>query len=337
MEFIILIRTPDGDRLERVQALNQGEDLANQVNAMIANGQLPEGSYSLGSQKIESAATGWGGGRDSTGALVGSESQMWEEISQSIQKLMQDYGSGGREDAAGNDIGLHMNSAQSGLLASKSTMNPTGAAGGIAPPTQENLDVAAPQAVYRNWLRERQGITSPGAPFAAGTGYTQGLAGLAPLLGAASQAFFGGNLGGDIPTGEEVPITDPSEGFKAFLDRVGAQMGVDTGRGVGGAFGDVAQSMLNTVGGLNMDLPPGARTWASPGSPESQGAQQVDALTQAALRSRMGAMGAQMFGGNIVDESSRQFWDQYAQTGVQPESYARWMLRKSGSPDFVPS
>ena len=98
-----------------------------------------------------------------------------------------------------------------------------------------------------------------------------------------------------------------------------------------------APSWVNTVGGLNMDLPPGASTWASPGSPESQGAQQVDALTQAALRSRMGAMGAQMFGGNIVDESSRQFWDQYAQTGVQPESYARWMLRKSGSPDFVPS
>ena len=334
MEFIILIRTPNGDRLERVQALNQGEDLANQVNAMIASGQLPEGSYGLGSQKIESAATGWGGGRDATGAIVGSESEMWENISQNIQKLMQDNGSGGRVDTDGNSIGLSMNSAQSGLLASKLALNPTGASGGITPPTQENLDVAAPQAIFRNWLRERQGITSPGAPFAAGTGYTQGLAGIAPLLGAASQAFFGGELG----EGEgEWTLNNPAEGFKSFLNRVGATMGVDTGRGVGGAFGDVAQGMLNTIGGLNMDLPPGVRTWASPGSPESQGAQQVDALTQAALRSRMGAMGAQMFGGNIVDESSRQFWDQYAQTGVQPESYARWMLRKSGSPDFVPS
>jgi len=331
MEFIVLIRTPNGDRLERVQALNQGEDLANQINAMIVNGQLPSGSFSLGSQRIESAATGWGSGDPGFG-----ESEMWEEISENIQKLMQSHGSQGRTDADGNGIPLYINEAQPGLLASKSAINPTGAAGGIMPPTQENLDVAAPQAIYRNWLRERQGITSPGAPFAAGTGYTQGLAKVAPLLGAASQAFFGGNLGGDMPTGEETLPANPSEGFKSFLDLVGAQMGV-AGRGIGGAFGDVAQGMLNTIGGLNMDLPAGARTWASPGSPESQGAQQVDALTHAALRSRMGALGSHWFGGNIVDEASRQFWDQYAQSGVQPGSYARWMLQKSASPDFRPS
>ena len=295
IEHIVVIQTPAGPVVKKILALNTG-DVNEQIDRLIDAQLLPEGSYLQSASAVPTPQT--------SGSTAGFDSD-WNRVAGVVQ-------------------GFGLADATSDMLKSLPIFNPAGfqGVGGGEGAVQENLEAAVPASIFRNWLRERQGIGSTQMPMAAGSGYAQGLGEKAGLLGSIAQAY-----GSALPDSEAIP--DATAGFRGFLGSVGDVM-TEGGLGMGQAFGNVAQEMLSGIGGMGMAPLAGLGEYASPGSAGADQAREVNALADAALRNRMGVLGQARFGGRIVDEAAQRFWDQYAQSGIQPGSYANWMLQKTG-------
>ena len=296
-EHIVVIRTPTGDVVKKILALNTG-DVDEQIRRLIDAQQLPEGSYQQSSRVVPTAQT--------SGSTASFDSD-WNSLAGVVQ-------------AFGGDL----TDMSPDFLKSLPVFNPAGfeGLGGGEEAVAENLEAAVPASIFRNWLRERQGIGSTQMPMAAGSGYAQGLGQQAGLLGSIAQAYGSALPGTD-------PIPDATAGFRGFLGSVGEGM-TEGGLGMGQAFGNTAHQMLSAIGAMGMAPEAGLGEYASPGSAGADQAREVNALASAALRNRMGVLGQARFGDRIVDEASQRFWDQYAQSGIQPGSYANWMLQKTG-------
>ena len=295
IEHIVVIQTPAGPVVKKILALNTA-DVDEQIDRLIDAQLLPEGSYQQSASAVPTPTT--------TGSTVTMDSD-WNRVAGVVQ-------------------GFGLANATSDMLKSLPIFNPAGflGVGGGEGAVQENLEAAVPASIFRNWLRERQGLGSTQMPMAAGSGYAQSLGEQAGLLGSIAQAYGSALPGSD-------PIPDATAGFRGFLGSVGEGMD-EAGTGMGQAFGNVAQEMLSGIGGMGMAPLAGLGQYASPGSAGADQAREVNALASAALRNRMGVLGQARFGGRIVDEAAQRFWDQYAQSGIQPGSYANWMLQKTG-------
>ena len=293
IEHIVVIQTPQGPVVKKILALNTS-DINEQIDRLIDAQQLPEGSYLQSGQAVPTPQT--------SGSTAGFDSD-WNRLAGVVQ-------------------GFGLADATSDMLKSLPIFNPAGfqGVGGGEGAVRENLEAAVPASIFRNWLRERQGIGSTQMPMAAGSGYAQSLGEQAGLLGSIAQAY-GSALGDTIP--------DATAGFRGFLGSVGEGM-TEGGLGMGQAFGNTAHQMLSAIGAMGMAPEAGLGEYASPGSAGADQAREVNALASAALRNRMGVLGQARFVVRIVYEAAQRFWDQYAQSGIQPGSYANWMLQKTG-------
>ena len=294
IEHIVVIQTPAGPVVKKILALNTG-DVNEQIDRLIDAQLLPEGSYLQSASAVPTPQT--------SGSTAGFDSD-WNRVAGVVQ-------------------GFGLADATSDMLKSLPILNPAGFEnlGGGPGAVAENLEAAVPASIFRNWLRERQGIGSTQMPMAAGSGYAQSLGEQAGLLGSIAQAY-GSAIGDTIP--------DATAGFRGFLGSVGEAMDEGDGMGMGQAFGKTAHQFLSGIGAMGMAPEAGLGQYASPGSAGADQAREVNALAGAALRNRMGVLGQARFGGRIVDEAAQRFWDQYAQSGIQPGSYANWMLQKTG-------